>query len=75
MLQHPKLIRITDILETRVRKEQELKFYQKELDKLEQKMFFIQKDIDVTNIIIDMIEREKIEDLKQNLLTKKTELE
>ena len=68
-----KLIQITDILETKVRKEKELEFYQKELEKLQQKMFFIQKDIDITNLIIDLIEKEKIYDVKQNMIGKPDE--
>lgn len=62
-----KLIKITDIIETRVRKEKELEFYEKELKKLQQKMFFIQKDIDITNIIINIIENEKVMDIKENM--------
>ena len=54
------LIRITDVLETKVRKEKELEYYQKELEKLQQKMFFIKKDIEITNIIIDMIEKDNV---------------
>jgi hypothetical protein len=71
MPQPPKIIMLADVLETRVRKEKELEYYQKELDKLKKKMFFIQKDIDVTNLIIDMIEKENIVDLRQNLLENK----
>ena len=62
-----KLIRITDIIEAKVRKEKELEFYEKELKKLQQKMFFIQKDIDITNIIINIIENEKVMDIKENM--------
>lgn len=68
-----KLIQITDILETKLRKEKELEFYQKELEKLQQKMFFIQKDIDITNLIIDLIEKEKVYDVKQNMIGKHNE--
>ena len=57
-----KLIVLSDILETKVRKEKELEYYQQELEKLQQKMFFIKKDIDVTNLIIDMIKKEKVMD-------------
>jgi len=60
-----KLIQITDVIETKLRKEKELEFYQKELEKLKTKMFFIQKDIDITNLIINMIEQEKIRDLSK----------
>jgi hypothetical protein len=66
-----KLIQITDILETKLRKEQELEYYQAELDKLQQKMFFLRKDIEITNLIIDMIEQEKIYDVRQQMLEKR----
>jgi hypothetical protein len=65
-----KLILITDIIEQKVRKEKELQYYQEELEKLKQKMWFIQKDIDVTNIIINMIETEKVVDFKDQMETK-----
>lgn len=65
-----KLIHITDILETKLRKEKELEYYQKELEKLQQKMFFLKKDIDITNLIINMIEKEKVMDLKENMIGK-----
>lgn len=68
-----KLIHITDILETKLRKEKELEYYQQELEKLQQKMFFIKKDIDITNLIIDMIEQDKIYDVKQNMIGKSDE--
>ena len=68
-----KLIFISDILETKLRKEKELEFYEKELEKLKQKMFFVQKDIEITNIIIKMIESESIYDIKDNMLDKKND--
>jgi len=71
MTQPPKIIMLADVMETRVRKEKELEFYQKELEKLQEKMFFIRKDIDITNLIIDMIEKENVIDIRQRLLEKK----
>lgn len=70
MQQQPKLIYLTEVLETRVRKEKELEFYAKELEKLKEKMYYIQKDIDLTNVIIDMIEKENVVDFQQHLLDK-----
>jgi len=61
------LIQITDILEQKIRKEKELEFYTEELKKLQMKMFFIQKDIDVTNIIINIIEKEAVLDIKSSM--------
>lgn len=66
-MKNNKLIFIADILETKLRKEKELQFYQEELEKLQKKMFFIQKDIDITNTIIKLIENESIYDIKENM--------
>jgi hypothetical protein len=65
-----KLILISDIIETRLRKEKEIEYYQKQLEKIQQKMLFLQKDLDITNLIIDMIEKEKVIDIKENMETK-----
>ena len=58
---------LSEVLETRLRKQKELDYYQKQLEKLEQKMFFIKKDIEVTNLIISMIESEKIMDFQERM--------
>lgn len=71
MTQQPKIIMLADVLETRVRKEKELEYYQRELEKLQEKMFFIKKDIDITNLIIDMIEKENVIDIRQHMLEKR----
>ena len=65
-----KLILLTDILETKLRKEKELEFYQKELEKLQQKMFFISKDIEITNLCIQIIEKEKVMDIREEIQKK-----
>jgi len=65
-----KIILISDIVETKLRKEKELQYYQEELEKLKQKMFFLQKDIDITNLIINMIENEKVLDVKEQMQSK-----
>jgi hypothetical protein len=65
-----KLIVLTDILETKLRKEKELEFYQKELEKLQQRMFFIQKDIEITNLCIKIIEQEKVIDIREQMHAK-----
>jgi hypothetical protein len=62
-----KLIILTDVIETKLRKEKELEFYQKELEKLQQKMFFIRKDIEITNLCIQIIEQEKVLDIKEQM--------
>ena len=52
------IISIADILEQKLRKEQELKFYEKQLEELQNKMFFVKKDIEVTNLVIEIINDE-----------------
>jgi uncharacterized protein YlaN (UPF0358 family) len=61
-----KIILITDVIEQKLRKEQELEFYEKELEKLQSKMFWLKKEIDLTNRIINIIEAEEVIDLVQS---------
>jgi hypothetical protein len=60
-----KLIIISDLLDTKARKEKELAFYNEQLKELQGKMFWVQKEIDLTTDIIDMIEREKMMDIQK----------
>ena len=60
-----KIILLTDIYETKRRKEEELRFYNEQLEKLKTKMFFLQKDIDITNLCIELIEKEKVVEIKR----------
>ena len=62
-----KLILISDIIETRLRKEKELEYYQKQIEKIQQRMFFLRKDLEITNLIIDMIQQEKVIDIKDQM--------
>jgi hypothetical protein len=65
-----KIILLSEIIETRVRKEKELEYYQRQLDELQRKMFFVKKEIDLTNVIIDIIEHEKVIDIKEYVYDK-----
>lgn len=65
MTESAKLIIISDLLDTKARKEKELAFYNEQLKELQGKMFWVQKEIDLTTDIIDMIEKEKMMDLQQ----------
>jgi len=59
------IILLTDVIEQKVRKEKELEYYQQQMEELQKKMFFVKKEIDVTSIIIDIIEQEKVVDLRE----------
>jgi hypothetical protein len=62
-----KLIQITDILETKLRKEREIEYYEEQIKKIQHKMMFLQKDLDLTKLIISIIEKEKIYDIKETM--------
>ena len=46
------IILLSDIIEQKVRKEKELQYYQKQLVELQEKIHFLSKEVDLTNIII-----------------------
>ena len=59
------LIRLSDVIDSKVQKEKELEFYQRELQKLNQKMAVLREEITVTNIIIDLVRSEKVREFKK----------
>lgn len=54
-----KIILLEDVIEQKLRKEKELEFYELELIKLQEKLSFIRKEIELTNTIIEIIEKER----------------
>lgn len=62
-----KIILLSDIIEHKLRKEKELEFYQKELEKLQEKMHWLRREIDLNNTIIRIIEEERVIDIKDEL--------
>jgi len=63
------IILLHEILEQKIRKEKELEYYEEQLRELEKKMWFIKKEIDVTNLCIEIIQKEKAEIISGRLLT------
>ena len=61
------IVLLSDLKNLRQQKEQELRFYNEKLEALNKKLFFIRKEIELTNFIIELIEREKIVDLRKLL--------
>lgn len=59
-----RIILLQDVYDMRKRKEDELAFYRSELAKLTEKMNQVKSEIDLTGKIIDMIETEKIIELR-----------
>jgi hypothetical protein len=70
MISDGKIALISDIIEQKLRKEKELEFYTKELEELKRKMYFLKKDVDLTNSIINLIQAEQIIDIEKYMLDK-----
>ena len=62
-MQGSKIIQIADLIEEKLRKEQELEFYEKEMQKLLFRMSLVRHEIGLTETIIKMIENEEIPNL------------
>lgn len=66
-----KIILLSDYVEQRVRKEKELEYYQRELEELQKKMFWLRKEIQLTNLIIEIVEQERVIDIKEYMMEDK----
>ena len=54
------IISLTDLIESKLKKEQEIEYYKETLIKLEKKISVLGKEVDITTLIIDMIETERV---------------
>ena len=52
------IISITDIIESKVRKQKELEFYDIQLEDLKRKKFWIEKEIQLAEFIISAVQNE-----------------
>ena len=68
MSEESKLILITDFIEQKLRKEQELEYYLKELEELQRKIGYLRHEVSLTNTIINMIKTETVYDIKENMI-------
>jgi len=48
------------LIEQRLRKQQEIDFYKETLEQLQKKISILTKEVDITTLIIDMIEQERV---------------
>ena len=71
MVDEKKIVLLTDFIEQKVRKEKELEFYTSQLEELQKKMFFQRKEIQLTNYIIEIVENEKVLDIREYLEDKR----
>lgn len=68
-----KILVLEELLKVRSRKQKELAYYQEKLLELQEKMQYIQMDIQVTNIIIGIIEEENVVDLQKYIVDRRLE--
>ena len=54
------LVSLTDLIESRLRKQQEIDYYQEVLKRLQKKIGDLSQEVDITTLIIDMIENESV---------------
>jgi len=54
------LVSLTDLIESRLRKQQEIDYYQEVLTRLQKKIGDLSKEVNITTLIIDMIENESV---------------
>lgn len=66
MSDESRIILISDFIEQKLRKEQELEYYLNELAELQVKIGHLKREVDLTNTIIDMIKAEKVQMIKAN---------
>ena len=71
MVDEKKIVLLTDFIEQKVRKEKELEYYTKQLEELQKKMFFLRKEIQLTNYIIEIVENDKVIDIRDYLEDKR----
>jgi len=54
------IVSLADLIEQRLRKQQELDYYKETLERLQIKIGELGKEVDITTLIIDMIEGERV---------------
>jgi hypothetical protein len=65
-----KIILLQELFATRSRRQKELDYYNEKLADLQSEMEYIQRDIDVTNVIIELIQDDNVIDLQKYLETR-----
>ena len=60
MVKDNNVVSLADLIEQRLRKQQELEYYRETLTTLQRKIGILSKEVDITTLIIDMIEGDKV---------------
>lgn len=67
MTDEKRIIFITDLIDQRVRKEKEIEFYEEQLEEINKKLFWLRKEQQLTQTIIEIIEKEKVVDIREQM--------
>ena len=67
-----KIIFITDLIENKINKQREIEKYESQLKIIENKLFFLRKEKEITETILELIEHEKIIDLRNYMIENDT---
>ena len=67
-----KIIFITDLIESKMQKQREIDKYESQLKIIEEKLFFLRKEKEITETILELIEHEKIMDLAKYMIENDT---
>ncbi len=67
-----KIIFITDLIESKLQKQREIEKYESQLKIIENKLFFLRKEKEITETILELIEHEKIIDLRNYMIENDT---
>ena len=62
------IIFITDLIESKLRKEREIEYYEEKLKEIEKQLFFLKKEQNVTETILDIIQNEKVLEFDQVMI-------
>ena len=65
-----KIIIITDLVDQRLRKEQEIDYYEKELRKIEERLAYLYKEKTLTETILSIVQAEKVVDIQEYIEAK-----
>lgn len=72
MTNNKKIIFITDLIESKLQKQREIEKYESQLKIIENKLFFLRKEKEITETILELIEHEKIIDLRNYMIENDT---
>ena len=65
-----KIILITDLVDQRLRKEQEIDYYEKELRKIEERLAYLYQEKTLTETILSIVQAEKVVDIQEYIEAK-----